>query len=350
MIPFWSPSKIAFSVARVPWALIPWLFLMCTTVSTAQTQEKACNPPSTLPKLEPLGNGPLMEVRGTLASFDPCHKSVELKLPSTFWGPKPDKKPPLFIIAHGGSGLSNYELKVAGDLQKLGYATLVYDAYQMNGFDQGPAVFTYAVTNSARQQMIFKVTHGAYVWATGLREVDTSRIFLQGHSNGGSVVLNMAAAVSPAHVKGVFAEGAPSTGIGLPDKPVVPIRLSYGRLDIYGGYSLQDLMYLRADECSKSATFSFSEFPAGSLSRCSREINPGAFSQSPQQWAQAQQSQGADIVMKIYDNSAHGVMGGGGIRRVERMDRGAKAYAWSGSEAGAASEMLKDIKTFVETH
>jgi hypothetical protein len=43
-------------------------------------------------------------------------------------------------------------------------------------------------------------------------------------------------------------------------------------------------------------------------------------------------------------------MGGGGMLRVERMDRGPKAYNWSGSETGAASEMLKDIKTFVEAY
>jgi len=326
------------------------LTALCAKASSAQTQDKICNPPTELPKLEQLGNGPLMEVRGTIAMFDPCHSSVELKLPTSFRGAKPDKKPPLFIIAHGGSGLSVYERKVASDLQGLGYATLMFDAYQMNGFDQGPAVFTYAVTNSARQRMIFKVTHGAYAWALGLSEVDTSRIFFQGHSNGGAVVLNMAAVVNPVHVKGVFAEGAPSTGIGLPDRPLVPIRLSYGKADSYGGVSPDDFTYLRAEECRKSAPFIFTQFPVGSLARCNRQVNPTDLSPSPKQWVEAQKAQGADIEIKIYDNSAHGVMGGGGIQRIERNERGVKIFNWIGSYASAAREMLMDIKAFVEAH
>jgi len=44
-------------------------------------------------------------VRGALAEFDPCHKSVELSRPDAFSGTKREGKPPLVIIVHGGCSL-----------------------------------------------------------------------------------------------------------------------------------------------------------------------------------------------------------------------------------------------------
>ena len=45
-------------------------------------------------------------VRGPLAEFDPCHKSVEFSLPGGgLFGKKVEGKPPLVILVHGGAGL-----------------------------------------------------------------------------------------------------------------------------------------------------------------------------------------------------------------------------------------------------
>ena len=74
-------------------------------------------------------------VRGPLAEFDPCHKSVELSLPGGgLFGKKVEGKPPLVILVHGGGGLGTLEKNMARALNRKGYATLVFDAYQMNNF------------------------------------------------------------------------------------------------------------------------------------------------------------------------------------------------------------------------
>ena len=86
-------------------------------------------------------------VQGALAEFDPCHKSVELSRPGVFSGSKREGKPPLVIIVHGGGGLGSGEKNIARALNRKGYATLVYDAYQMNNFYQGLSFFATGMSN-----------------------------------------------------------------------------------------------------------------------------------------------------------------------------------------------------------
>ena len=80
-------------------------------------------------------------MRGPLAEFDPCQRSVDLSMHSKLFGPHVEVKPPLDIIAHGGGGLGKLEKKMAIALNREGIATLMFDAYQMNGFYQGSALF-----------------------------------------------------------------------------------------------------------------------------------------------------------------------------------------------------------------
>ena len=88
---------------------------------------------------------------------------------------------------------------------------MLFDAYELNGFQyRGTSLFLTGATNESRQRMIFKATLGAYNWILKNPQVDTSRIYIHGLSNGGSVALNMAGVVDPAHVRMVFSEGAPS--------------------------------------------------------------------------------------------------------------------------------------------
>jgi len=80
-------------------------------------------------------------VRGPLADFDPCHASVDLSMPGGLFSRRSAEKPPLVILVHGGGGLSNLERNMATALNRKGFATLVYDAYQMNHFYQGISLF-----------------------------------------------------------------------------------------------------------------------------------------------------------------------------------------------------------------
>lgn len=168
----------------------------------AQTDCSPFNPEDT----KVVERGPVKTVSGPLANFDPCHKSVRLDTPS-FFAKKRGDKPPLVIIAHGGGGLGGYEREFAKLMNQQGYATLIFDAFEMNGLTPFSDLLLYYMSNGGRQRMIYKATLGAYRWAVESDKVDTSKIFIQGLSNGAAVAINMAGAVDPSNVRGVIAEG-----------------------------------------------------------------------------------------------------------------------------------------------
>lgn len=287
-------------------------------------------------------------VRGSLAEFDPCHRSVELSMPSKLFGPKVDGKPPLVLIAHGGGGLGRLEKNTAIALNRQGFATLVFDAYQMNGFYQGYPFFGSQVTNDARQRMIYKASLGALQWAAKHQEIDSRRIFLQGVSNGGSVVLNLAAVADPEVVKGVFAEGSPQAGIGFPDKLQVPVRMVNGKLDNYGGLKQDDWMWARKAPCKFIGRYSLA--PVGTAENCSRSTNPELFSLSPLEWSAEQKNKGSDIELWFYEQAAHGIMAGVIDRKMLTYGTDLVTFSWTGSEQSAKDKLIEDIANFIKAH
>jgi dienelactone hydrolase len=283
-------------------------------------------------------------VVGTLAEFDPCHKSVELSMPGWF-SSKLGDRPPLVIVVHGGGGPGSAEQEMVRQLNLRGIATLLYDAYEMNGFQyRGSSLFLTGMTNESRQRMIFKVTLGAFRWATQLARIDASRIFIHGVSNGGSVALNMAAVVEPQHVKAIFAEGSSPTGIGMPDKIKVPLKLVFGKLDNYGGKSEDDWMYTRTDPCSFNQV---SELAApGTAARCSKSANPLAMTISPQEWGEQLRTARQPVEFWFYDDAAHGILAGPirkGMRTYGSGPTAKRAYAWTGASSGAAKRFMDDL-------
>ena len=78
----------------------------------------------------------------------------------------------------------------------------------MNGIPLG------RIGNAYRQMMILKTTYAAYEWTLTRKDVDTSKIYFYGISNGASVVINIAGMVDSKHVRGVIAEAPTTTGIG----------------------------------------------------------------------------------------------------------------------------------------
>lgn len=287
-------------------------------------------------------------VRGPLAEFDPCHRSVDLSMHSKLFGPKVEGKPPLVIIAHGGGGLGKLEKNMAIALNREGFATLVFDAYQMNGFYQGYALFGAQVTNKARQKMILKTMLGAYQWASKHPDIDTTRIFLQGVSNGGTVVLNMAGLVDPAFVKGVIAEGSPQGGIGFPDTLKVPVRMVNGRLDNYGGLTQDDYMWARKAPCKYIGRYALA--PVGVAENCNRQKNPELIAPSPLEWSEQHKAKGADIDIWFYDAAAHGIMQGPIDRKMLTYGTDLTTFSWTGSEQSAKDKLIQDMATFINTH
>ena len=309
-----------------------------------------CNPvPKDVATLVEIRSG-FHKVTGPLAQFDPCHASVNFSMPG-FFASKLGVKPPLMIIAHGGGGPGAAEREMVHRMNKEGIATLLYDAYAMNGFQyKGTMLFVLGVTNESRQRMIFKVTYGAYTWAKKRPEIDATRIYINGLSNGGSVAVNMAGVVEAEHVPAVIAEGASPTGIGFPDKINVPIKLVYGKLDNYGGKAEDDWMYTRSDPCSFNVEFKLA--PVGVSAHCSASNNPQEMVQSPMAWASDRKSQGLPVEVWFYANAAHGVLMSTLKKETRTYGTGNTAnlrYGWTGSPHDVADKYASDIVKLIQS-
>lgn len=302
---------------------------------------ETCDPPAS-------GVAQLIEVAprffsviGSLATFDPCHRSVDFNRP---WGVD---KPPLMIISHGGSGLGPSERNLATALRRLGIATLVYDAYEMNGLYRPWQFWASNVTNEARQRMNYKVTLGAYEWALRQEKIDTRRIYFHGVSNGAATVVNIAAAVDPAHVKGAFAEGLPGAGLGLPDDLRVPVRLVHGRLDNYAGRTVDEWRWLIQESCANNGLPERFIQPPGNAARCNFRVNPRALTPTPLAWYEEQKAKGADIDIWWYDGAAHGMFLGPVSRDMRAWGANEPRYAWTGGDQASRDKFLSDFKGFV---
>lgn len=326
-----------------------WATTFLCTVSLAQVD---CRPaPADVARLVEIRPG-FHRVEGPLAQFDPCHRSVQLSMPGVF-AEKLADKPPLLIIAHGGGGAGAVELEMVRRMNAAGVATLLYDAYEMNGFQyRGTALFLTGTSNESRQRMIFKATLGAYEWAKRQQKIDTSRLFIHGLSNGGSVALNMAAVVEPEHVRAVFAEGPSPTGIGMPDRVKVPVKLIFGKLDNYGGKTEDDWMYTRTDPCALNRAYPLTA--PGTALRCSLFANPGDMTISPQAWGEKLRAEGDPVEFWFYDEAAHGLMAGHidrGVRIYGSGPTALKRYGWIGASPAAAKRFTDDlIKTIKATY
>lgn len=285
-------------------------------------------------------------VRGLLAEFDPCHKSVELSMPGGLFGTKREGKPPLVIIVHGGAGLGNTENNMARALNRRGFATLVFDAYQMNNFYQGMSLFLTGMTNGGRQRMIYKATYGAYIWALKRQEIDNTRIYFHGVSNGASALLNIAGAVDPKHVKGVFAEGPSPAGIGMPNRLKVPLRMIFGKLDNYGGKAEDDWMWQRIESCITLEHYRLA--PPGTAETCNFQVNSKNNSITPFQWYETQKAIGADIAVWFYEDAAHGIMAGPIDRGIRMYGGTVKRWGWTGASGNATEKLVSDIEKFIE--
>lgn len=295
--------------------------------------------------------GELIEIRprmyavsGPIAEFDPCNASVELKLP------KDDIKQPLVIISHGGAGLGASERNLASELRKLGFATLIFDAYKMNGFNHDWLFWAEQVTNESRQRMNYKTTLGAYEWVLQNDKIDTSRIYFHGLSNGANVVVNIAGAVDPIHVKGVFAEGTMMSGIGVPDKLNVPVRLLFGKLDNYGGRQENEWRWLIKEACALNGRTQNFIQPSGSSQRCNFDNNSSDMTESPIEWYEAQKKSGVDIDVWWYEDTAHGMFTGALNRQVRTWGLANKRYAWTGGPSSAREKFIADFRKFTESN
>ena len=230
-----------------------------------------------------------MAVKGELSGFDPCHPSVTLTLP------KGAEKPPLVISVHGGGGRSDAQA-ITNEFVANGMATLIFDAYKHNGVPPRTG-------NAYRQMMIYKVALQAYQWAVGRQDINTRQIYFYGISNGASVVLNLAAVVDPAHVKGVFSEAPTPVGIGYPWAIQVPVMIAFGQQDDLGA-RIGQKRWMISEPCRYAVYYA--EASSGTTEQCS-ESRPNGQMLTTLEWAEKVAfKSGANLAVKYFEGVAHG--------------------------------------------
>jgi len=341
-----TTAEAAFYLNRRPQTLRSVFFLTLGLLNSLLCAAQAdCNP-SPIDNTKVVARGPIKTVVGPLAAFDPCHKSVKLDTP-TFFAKKRGDKPPLVIIAHGGGGLGGYERDFAKLMNQNGYATLIFDAFEMNGLVPGSDLLIYQMSNGGRQRMIYKVTEGAYKWALNNEKIDTRKIFFQGLSNGASVSINMAASADSAHVRGVVAEGGPSAGIGFPNDIKIPLLLIYGSADNYGGVQQDDFMYLRGNPCSYNDHYP--RAPAGFSETCHWAVNKTDSMPSPYAWYQQIKANGGVIQFELIPGGGHGMMFSEFNASVRVLENGRSFYRAHGVNAEARQRLQQMVLEFFES-
>ena len=302
--------------------------------------------PSSPDNIKIVDLGSIKTVEGPLADFDPCHRSVQLSMPSIF-AKKRAGKPPVIIIAHGGGGVGGYERDFAKLMNQNGFATLLYDAFEMNGLRSGSELVLYQMRNSARQRMIYKATTGAFQWVLKNDKLDADKIFLQGLSNGGSVAINMAASTDGKNLKGVIAEGSPAAGIGFPNDINVPLLMIYGSADVYGGTSANDFMHLRGNACLQNEYYELA--PKGFSEVCHMYSNKSNLMPTPVSWYEKIKSKGGDIKLELVDGGGHGMMFDNFSASVRPLGGGRSYYMSRGASADTRKRLEKLVIDFFES-
>lgn len=280
-------------------------------------------------------------IRGELAGFDPCDRSVSFDKPG--WV----ERPPLMIVVHGGTGRGRDTEMAAHHFRRLGMATLIFDAYSMNRIAYlGLDFFNRKMTNEARQRMTLKVTQGAYEWALTRDDVDTRRIFFWGVSNGATVVTVMASRVDPAHVRAVFAEGLPPQGLGLPNRLQVAVHLAYGEHDDYGTRpSANQRQWVRTARCSENTDVG--DLSERNSAACNASANPDLRVEIVEDWFKRMKSEGHPIQMKIYKDAAHDFFVAGPVRGTQ-MKYGVQVGYSTGATPRTLDEFLSDVSEVVK--
>lgn len=322
-----------------------YIFICIFMLATNAWGQSQCVP-SSPGNIKIVDSGSIKTVEGPLADFDPCHGSVQIGMPSIFAKKRADK-PPVVIIAHGGGGVGGYERDFAKLMNQNGFATLLYDAFEMNGLRSGSELVLYQMRNSARQRMIYKATLGAYQWVLKNDKLDTNKIFLQGLSNGGSVAINMAASTDGKNIKGVIAEGSPASGIGFPNEINVPLLMIYGSADVYGGTRADDFMHLRGNACLQNDYYELA--PKGFSEVCNRLSNSTNLMPTPLAWYEQIKSKGSDIKLELVDGGGHGMMFDNYSASVRPLGGGRNYYMSRGASADARKRLEKLVIDFFES-
>jgi len=287
------------------------LLLFILVLSTS-----GCATALSTPELAPVGSRGFFNLAGPFAEFDPNHPSVEI------WSPSGDKKALIMVYAHGGAGYRDDDRARVEMFRRNGFATISFDSYEMNGFDDWNFV-TRKITNTGKQNMIWGVFKGAVEYAAKNDNWDNRNIFLYGGSNGGRVVLYGGSELENNHIRGIISEAPAANGYPLGDIEI-PAIIPFGKLDNWAGRSDTDYIWTRS--------------------------YPPRFPMSLEQWVKSLQKKGRPIKFIFYENAGH-LLFEGPLEKVTIRRGDAIAFtAYQGAAEGVLEQYEHDVFTFVNSN
>ena len=290
----------------------------CSTVSRSVKPEASSNGPvgsRITPRLRAVGSRGFFDLDGPFAEFDPSHPSVEI------WMPKGDKKAPIMVYAHGGAGYREDDRARVEMFRRNGFATISFDSYVMNGFDDWNFV-NEKVANSGKQRMIWGVFKGAVEYAASNDGWDNQNIFFYGGSNGGRVVLHAGSEIDNGNIRGIISEAPAGSGFTLGDYSI-PTIIPFGALDTWAGKSDTDYVWKRT-------------YPESPI--------------SIEAWVHAQQAKRRPVKLIFYENAGH-LFFEGPLKKVTVRRGDAIAFeAYQGASEGVLEQYEHDVIAFAKSH
>jgi dienelactone hydrolase len=318
--------------------------LVFLVASVCQAEESSGCKVFTKGQVEVKNFGRTSRVYGEMAPFNPFHKSVSLELPSQGVN-KLGEKPPVVVLLHGGGGLEGYQKSAAGIWRSEGFATLVFDAFEMNGLDSSSDLVKYKLAADSKQKLIFSSAMGAHEWLAQKSAIDATSIFYQGHSQGGHVAVNIAGVADLKNVRAVIAEGSPPYGVGFPNHIQIPLMLLYGENDKYGTEG--EVMYKVKGRCDYSEFFA--GVPEGYGKTCNRSASmPGSVSPSPLEWANKIKAQNEPLSLTIATGGGHASLFAD-YQETKRDVGGRTFYATRGAPSATREKTWAALKEFFKS-
>jgi len=271
-----------------------------------------------------------LEIIGELSGFDPCNKTVEFKVPELL------PKPGLIISVHGGGGKKD-AAKINAEFYEIGYATLIFDAYDMN------SISLRRIGNAYRQMMLLKTSYAAYKWVLRRKEIDNKNIYFYGISNGASAVLNIAGMVSPTHVRGIISEAPNPIGIGYPNSIKIPIQIIFGDLDDLSA-PIGKKRWEISGPCYLNRRFNFA--PIGFSEACRKGKNTIKMPTTLEWVKMVSKENNSSIDIEYIKDMAHGGFLGPVNIQTRNFGRGPIGWSMGGTPA-ARDKMMSIIRGFL---
>lgn len=296
--------------------ILKTIFILIVILYTSTCNAQSVDPfSSAIPELREVGSRGWFTTLPPFAAFDPDDPFVVI------WTPEGEEKAPVVVYAHGGAGFREDDLARVMMFRRNGFATISFDSYEMNGFDDWNLV-TRKVINTGKQYMIWGVFKGAVEYAANNDMWDNQNIFLYGASNGARVVLHSATELSKYPVKGVIAEAPAANGYPIGDIKI-PTIIPYGAKDNWAGRSETDYIWTRT-------------YPDSPMSL--------------EEWVRSLQKKGSQIKFIFYENAGHSIHAGPLKEVTLGRASGLSFTAYEGADEEALRQYEFDVIEFVSRY